>query len=107
MLNEPAFPVEPAPVKKLAWQPALVFGTLATLAAAVLVAANQAVADGKNVPLGIAAALLPLVAAFLTKQRVVSSEWIRDVVAVSDTLTAALRPIAEQAGAPASDVPRA
>lgn len=105
MPSESAFPVEPEPAKKLAWQPALVFGTFATVASAVLVAFNQATADGTNMVLAVVVALLPLAAGIATKQRVVSREWIRDVVRVADTLTAALRPIAEQAGAPAHDVP--
>jgi hypothetical protein len=105
MHNESAFPVDPPPAPKLAWQPALIIGTVATLVSAGLVAFNQATASGSNVALAVIAALTPLVAGFATRQQVVSREWIRDVVRSADTLIDALRPIADEAGAPARDVP--
>lgn len=103
---EPIDPIpSPSTGKRLAWNPALVIGAVATVIGAGLAAYQGA--QGTGVPPLLAAALVvvPMVQALATKLNVTSNAWLRDIIAVAQTQAAVVQPVAQAVSAPPETVP--
>jgi hypothetical protein len=97
----------PTPGQRVAWNPALVIGTIATIISAVMAAWQASAAVGMNPVVSVALAVLPLLTGLGIRPSVLSKAWVRDLIKVADTTLEVVRPLAAETSAPPETVPTA
>lgn len=95
----------PTPGQRVAWNPALVIGTLATILSTALAAWQASTAVGINPVVAVILAVLPFLTSLGIKPNVMSKAWVRDVIKVADTALEVVRPMAAETSAPPETIP--